>query len=107
MKNTDDPVRAEREQAWLGDAVLGLFARRWILDRTGAMDQELFAAMTSNAFLSTVGNPTRVEGAIGREYLAGGLDAAFRRIEADILPVFLKQQRGRLRKAPPAAAAAD
>jgi hypothetical protein len=65
MKPTD-PVRREREEAWIGDAVLSLFARNWILASSGSMDAALFAAMTSNQFLSTIGNPTTVESRIGR-----------------------------------------
>ena len=35
----------EREEAWIGDAVLALFARRWILTNVRCMDAELFTAM--------------------------------------------------------------
>lgn len=94
MKNVD-PVRAEREAAWLGDAVLGLFARQYILRRDGRMDQARFAAMTSNAFLNTIGNPTRVESRIGVIYQTEGLQAAFAFIENNLLPLFLKQEKNR------------
>ena len=92
---SDDPVRREREEAWIGDSVLGLYARKWILESTGAMDAGVFAAMTSNQFLSTIGNPTAVEARIGREYAACGLEAAFALIEREILPRFASQQRRR------------
>ena len=85
-------VQQEREEAWIGDAVLGLFARRWILERTGRMDAEMFTAMTSNQFLSTIGNPTRMESRIGRRFLDEGLAAACAFIEAEVLPTFLAQQ---------------
>ena len=94
---TVDPVRLEREEAWIGDAVLSLFARRWILASTDSMDAELFAAMTSNHFLSTIGNPTAVEARIGRTFTAEGLAAAFALIETELLPRFLSQQRKRRR----------
>ena len=67
MKQVDEVIQ-EREEAWIGDAVLGLFAREWILRNTGRMDAELFTAMTSNQFLSTISNPTRLESRIGRRF---------------------------------------
>jgi hypothetical protein len=98
MKN-DDPKHTEREQAWIGDAVLGLFARRWILAREGKMDAEMFARMSSNQFLSAIGNPTSVEAKIGHHYESGGLEAAFDHIEAELIPLFLKQEKKRIRHA--------
>lgn len=94
----DDPVRRERELAWIGDAVLGLFAREWILRTCGRMDSEWFAGMTSNQFLSCFGNPTTVEAAIGSIYQSSGLEAAFDHIEHEFVPLFLKQQKNRERK---------
>jgi dsRNA-specific ribonuclease len=92
-----DAVRDEREAAWIGDAVLSLFARTWVLRHTGRMDQELFAALTSNHFLSTFGNPTALEARVGECYQSGGLPAAFALIESEFLPKFLAQQRNRRR----------
>lgn len=92
-----DAVREEREEAWIGDAVLSLYARRWILERTGRMDQEMFAALTSNQFLSTIGKPTAMEARIGRSYEEGGLEKAFALIEAELLPKFQAQERNRRR----------
>ena len=94
-----DPKRCEREQAWIGDAVLGLYARRWILAREGKMDAEMFARMSSNQFLSAVGNPTAVEAQIGRCYEVEGLEAAFAHIETHLIPLFLQQERKRIRQA--------
>ena len=93
-----DPQRVEQEQAWIGDAVLGLHARRWILQREGKMDAEMFTRLTSNHFLDTIGNPTAVEAAIGRAYDSGGLDAAFAYIESEVLPKFLSQEKKRIRE---------
>ena len=90
-----DPVIREREEAWIGDAVLGLFARRWILEHTGRMDAAMFTAMTSNQFLSTIGNPTRMESRIGIRYQDAGLEAAFAFIEQELLPKFLAQEKNR------------
>jgi hypothetical protein len=92
-----DPVSKERQEAWIGDAVLGLFARRWILQNAGRMDSEMLTAMTSNQFLSTISNPTRLESRIGRRYREEGLAEAFALIEAELLPKFLAQQRNRAR----------
>ena len=92
MKQVDAVIQ-EREEAWIGDAVLGLFAREWILRNTGRMDAELFTAMTSNQFLSTISNPTRLESRIGRRYTDEGMAAAFTFIEVEVLPQFLAQTK--------------
>ncbi len=92
-----DPVQREREEAWIGDAVLGLFARRWILEKSGKMDASMFTAMTSNSFLATIGQPTAVEARVGREFQEAGLHAAFALIEAEILPRFLAMKAIRRR----------
>lgn len=95
--SNSEAVRKEREDAWLGDAVLSLYARQYILRTTGVMGQEEFAAMTSNSFLSAFGPPTRVESWIGIEFQKGGLPAAFAWIEEKLLPLYLKQRRNRPR----------
>jgi len=88
-----DAASQEREEAWIGDAVLALFARRWILTNVRCMDAELFTAMTSNQFLNTISNPTRLESRIGRRFTEEGLEAAFAFIEAEVLPQFLAQTK--------------
>jgi len=103
MKRTNsgdkaDPVALEREQAWVGDAVLSLFARRWLLDRDGRMDGERLMRMTSNQFLSAMGNPTSVEAKIGRIFERDGLDAACEWMAAELVPLFEKQERKRQRR---------
>jgi hypothetical protein len=87
-----------REQAWIGDAVLALFVRGWLLNapnRTMSVAQRaaLFELFVSNQFLSTFGEPTRVEAEIGRLYQSDGLPAAFAFIEAKFLERFLKTAR--------------
>jgi dsRNA-specific ribonuclease len=98
-RDKEDPKRTEQEQAWIGDAVLALYARQWILQREGKMDAEMFTYLTSNHFLSTIGNPTSVEAAIGRVYRSGGLATAFAHIESELLPRFLSQEKKRIREA--------
>ena len=66
----------EQEEAWIGDAVLGLFAREWILQNQKKMDAEMFIRMTSNHFLNSLGNPTKVEAEIGFIFNNEGLEAA-------------------------------
>jgi hypothetical protein len=85
----------EREAAWIGDAVLSLYARTRILKEEGHMHPEKLRAMTSNQFLCTLGQPTRMEAEIGRVYREGGLDAAYAHIEAVIMPSFVKQWKNR------------
>ena len=76
-KKIDDELMREREEAWVGDAVLALFVRRLILKEQGKMDGEMFIRCTSNDFLRNIGNPTSVEALIGRIYEGEGLEAAF------------------------------
>ncbi|MBN2068958.1 MAG: hypothetical protein JW739_04905 [Opitutales bacterium] len=87
----------EKDQAWIGDAVLALYAREWILQNVPASEDrtETFKRMTCNQFLSGVGEPTSVEAGIGRVYECEGLQVAFKYIEETLLPLFLKQQNRR------------
>jgi len=91
VSRNDEDLRREREAAWIGDAVLALFARQFVLRERQTMDGEWFTRLTSNDFLSAFGNPTRVEAAIGKRYLEGGLDAAFAWMNAELIPLFRKQ----------------
>ena len=88
----------ERQEAWIGDAVLTLYARLSILDSAGGMDAELFSRMTSNQFLSAFGEPTAVEARLGRIYKSDGLAAAFAWIECELMPLFRRQEERRARK---------
>jgi dsRNA-specific ribonuclease len=97
-RKSGEALRASREAAWVGDAVLGLFAREWILRAGKGMDAEKFVRMTSNQFLGNLGNPTEVEARIGRCYQQSGLAAAFEMVERELLPAFLKQEGNRARK---------
>ena len=91
MSRKDDDLRKEREAAWIGDAVLALFAREFVLRERNAMDGEWFTCLTSNDFLSAFGNPTRVEASIGKLYQQGGLETAFAWMDANLIPMFRKQ----------------
>ncbi len=91
------PTEEQRADAWIGDGVLGLYARRRILDSRGRMDGALFARMTSNRFLSAFGDPTLVEARIGRIYETESLEAAFTWIENELMPLFERQERNRSR----------
>lgn len=85
------------EEAWVGDAVLALYARRLILRETGAVDAARFERMTSNQFLAALGDPAEVEAEIGRIYEREGLQAAFDMIEGRILPLHQRQEIKRRR----------
>lgn len=91
MSRKDEELRQEREAAWVGDAVLALFARQFVLRERKAMDGEWFTRLTSNEFLSAFGQPTRVEAAIGKLYQEGGLEAAFAWMDGNLIPLFRKQ----------------
>ena len=94
-----DDTKIEQELAWIGDAVLGLFARNWILEKGKKMDAEMFTRMTSNNFLNSLGNPTKIEAGIGLIFNNEGLEKAFSHIEKFLLPLFLKQEKKRIRQA--------
>lgn len=85
----------KRNHAWIGDAVLALYARQWILEQKEISNQEranTFIKMTSNKFLSSLGEPTAMEAEIGVIYQKQGLQPAFDHIQSKFLPVFQKQQ---------------
>ncbi|HEY4813586.1 MAG TPA: hypothetical protein VIH58_02860 [Chthoniobacterales bacterium] len=94
-----DPEEKLRNDAWIGDAVLALFARSWLLQiGQGEISKDrtrLFELWVSNQFLSSFGEPTSIEAAIGRTYASGGLDAAFTFIEENLLDRFLQTARKR------------
>jgi len=90
----------KRTKAWIGDAVLALYAREWILKQAdiAVKDRaEVFKRMTSNHFLASLGEPTAMETEIGVVYENDGLQAAFDFIEAKFLPIFVKQRKKRKR----------
>ena len=70
----DPRVRAE---AWVGDAILALYVREWILSFRKEIDGKLFIEMTSNDFLRLTGNATGVEAEIGRVFKSDGLEGAY------------------------------
>ena len=92
-----DQIEKIREEAWIGDAVLALFVRDWLLQEAGeislAQRTALFELFASNQFLSTFGEPTRIEAEIGRVYQSHGLEAAFDLIKEKLLSRFLKAAR--------------
>lgn len=98
------PKRAGREQvlkeAWIGDAVLALYARERILREDGLIDGAKAERMTSNQFLAALAEPSEAEARIGRVYERDGLAAAFAWIEAHLMPLFERQEAKRRR--PPA-----
>ena len=96
---SDETRERLQQQAWIGDAVLTLYARVRILEGEQRVDADLASRMTSNRFLSAFGDPTAAEATLGRVYLEHGLDRAFAWIEAEWMPLFERQrekhQRGR------------
>lgn len=87
-----------RTKAWIGDAVLALYSREWILRQSEVATEQrsdVFIHMTSNEFLACIGQPTQVEADIGEIYQDQGLEAAFAFIETNILPTFKKQLANR------------
>ena len=87
-----------QSEAWIGDAVLLLWARLHILKADGNLDGPKCIRMTSNQFLSAFGEPTAVEAELGRVYLSQGERAAFDWIESRIAPLFARQEENRLKR---------
>lgn len=75
-----------RAEAWIGDAILALYVREWILSFRGGIDGKLFIEFTSNDFLRLTGNATGVEAQIGRLFKNNGLEAAYTWIEQHLRP---------------------
>ena len=98
MKRTTEEIDQEREEAWVGDAVLALYVREWLLRERGKIDGESFIRATSNDFLRLVGNPTAVEAEIGREYQGKGLQAGFDYVEQKLIPLFKQREKVRERQ---------
>lgn len=96
--STRDTLKA---QAWIGDAVLALYARLRILREDGEVNGPKAARMSSNQFLSALGDPTEVEAEIGRAYAAFGLEGAFRFIDLKLMPMFDRQESNRREPKPP------
>ena len=96
------PRKTDREQvlkdAWLGDAVLSLYARARILREEGAINGPKAERMVSNRFLSIVSEASETEAAIGRVFAGEGLEAAFRWIEQQLMPIFDRQETNRQRR---------
>ena len=52
--------------------------------------QERFIRLTSNDFLKSLGEPTRVEAEIGVVYRRDGLEGAFAYMDKTLKPLFIK-----------------
>ncbi|MGC6426067.1 MAG: hypothetical protein ACON5H_03605 [Akkermansiaceae bacterium] len=98
MRRTPEEIDQEREEAWVGDAILALYVREWLLREKGKIDGEAFIRFTSNDFLRIVGNPTSVEAEIGRVYQKDGVQAGFDWIEEKLLPLFIQREKVRARQ---------
>ena len=85
-------VGDQRQLAWLGDAVLALWAREW-LERNGrGYEQDAFSRMTSNQFLNAFGQPDTVEAWIGSTFKEQGYEATRELLNTHLIPVFLRQE---------------
>jgi len=94
----EERLQQTLKEAWVGDAVLCLYARRRILLEDGRIESEKFVRMTSNRFLSGIGEASEVEAELGRIYERDGLDAAFQWIETRLIPQFQRQETNRLKR---------
>ncbi len=95
MTATPDLLEKLRQDSWIGDAVLELYVRSWVLRHHGAMNAEMKTRFTCNQFLNCFGNPTKVEADIGVVYQREGLESAFAWIREHLEPLFVKQEARR------------
>ena len=96
-KKDSQKIRETQELAWLGDAVLGLYARMVILEKkSDAFEKytEKFQKITSNDFLLRLGQPTEVEAKIGKIYKEDGIDKACDWLDKHLLP-FVQKEYGK------------
>lgn len=87
-----------RELAWIGDAVLSLYVRQWLLQSTHLDMQQradYFIRMTSNNFLTALGKPTEIEARIGKRFEEEGLPAAYAYIHEHIASLFMTQLKNK------------
>jgi hypothetical protein len=98
----DVPEKKRREQilreAWIGDAVLCLYARERILREDGRLDGEKYTRMTSNRFLASIGEASEIEAGIGQVFERDGLQAAYLHIEQELIPLFERQEHNYWKK---------
>jgi hypothetical protein len=94
---SDESLGKLRRDAWVGDAVLELYVRSWVLKEHAVVNAEMKTRFTCNQFLNCVGNPTKVEAGIGIIYQQEGLEAAFAWIRENLEPLFIKQEAKRVR----------
>ena len=86
-------VEGLRQEAWIGDAVLELYVREYILRQDASRNDARRISLVRNSFLNQVGQPTRVEAEIGRRYQEGGLEAAYAWIEEQLEPRIAEAQK--------------
>ena len=91
-KLSKQEIEGLRQEAWIGDAVLELYVRERILKEAASRDDARRISLVRNSFLSQLGQPTRVEAEIGRQYNEGGLQAAYAWIQEHVgkLPQLVK-----------------
>lgn len=88
-----DAREIEKAEAWLGDAVLALLVRDWLIGTLGSTDGDLQGLITSNQFLSRFGHPTAVEAALGRLWRDHGYAAAESEFRTKFLPEMIRHLR--------------
>jgi hypothetical protein len=94
-----DQIKQQREEAWIGDAVLLLYARQRVLREQGTVNSRAEQLFTANGQLSSFSQPTETEACIGRCFTAHGLDAAMQWIRDNLEPIYAKQELARIKAA--------
>ena len=88
-----DARAMEKAEAWLGDAVLALLVRDWLINALGSTDGDLQGLVTSNQFLSRFGQPTAVEASLGRLWRDQGYAAVESEFRKNFLPEMIRHLR--------------
>lgn len=94
-----DQIKRQREEAWIGDAVLLLYARQRVLREHGTVNSRAEQLLTANGQLSSFSQPTETEACIGRCFTAQGLDAAMQWIRDNLEPIYARQELARIKAA--------
>jgi dsRNA-specific ribonuclease len=94
-KLSKQEIEGLRQEAWIGDAVLELYVREYILKQDASRDDAWRISLVRNSFLNQIGQPTRVEAEIGRQYNKGGLQAAYAWIQEQLEPLIAELSKAK------------
>ena len=92
-----DFIKQQGEDAWIGDAVLSVYARTRVLREQGKISANDERLLVSNRIINSYAQPTKTEALIGRRFRESGFDAAMLWIRENLEPVWAKQTEKRMK----------